>query len=239
VCDPLAEVLRVNCPECGTFEARIYRTMLGTHINRREQRCRCGISWQLIERMDKGSIRHWATPGEIQGEMPLGARNGHAVKRAAQSSGDISSLSDLDSDSDPNPNASESPERARVRRGRPSTAEYNADFLAFWDAITIHRGNKQPAFKAWVKIGSERPSTNFIISRYNRWAETEQWKDGFAPYVATWINAKGWETEPEAHEFKQRGAAQRKLESPAVRQEREREERLLSDAEERLFGVGR
>jgi len=125
-----------------------------------------------------------------------------------------------------------------VKRGRPSTTEYSADFLAFWDAITIHRGNKLPAFKAWVKIGEERPSTNFIISRYNRWAETEQWRAGFALHVATWVNAKGWETEPEAHEFKERGAP-RKLETPAVRQEREREERLLLDAEERLFGNGR
>jgi len=197
----------MNCPACGTFEARIYRTMLGTHINRREQRCRCGIGWQLIERMDAKSVRHWATPGETQGEMPLGAQHGHAVNRAAQNSGDISSLSDRTSEpvSDPNPKASESPKHARVKRGRPTTGDYSADFLAFWDAIAIHRGNKLPAFKAWVKIGDERPSTDFIISRYNRWAETEQWRAGFALHVATWVNAKGWETEPEAHEFKQRG----------------------------------
>lgn len=227
------------CPACGTFEARIYRTMLGTNVNRREQRCRCGIGWQLIERMDPKSVRHWAQ-GETKGEMPLGARNGDAVKRAVEVPRDISSLSDPSRipESDPNPKASESPKRARARRGRPSGAEYTPDFLVFWDAITIHRGNKKPAFTAWVKIEGEMPAVDFIIARYNRWAQTTQWLDGYPPYVATWINARGWETEPEPHEFKKRNGVS-KFEPPAVRAEREREERILAEQEARLFGNGR
>lgn len=201
----------MTCPKCGTFEARIYRTMLGTHVNRREQRCRCGIGWQLVERIDKGSVRPWFKPGENQGEMTLGARNGHAVKRAAQSSGDRDPSLDISSSplsSDPN---ASSPvlgkPRARVgKRGRPSTQEYSSDFEQFWGSITIKRGNKQPAFDAWVKK-TAGISPELIFTRYGQWSATAQWQDGFAPYVATWLNQKGWENEPGSVEFKRRGAS--------------------------------
>lgn len=111
---------------------------------------------------------------------------------------------------DPNQNASKSPNRARARRkGRPSTTEYTPDFLEFWEAGLLHRGNKQPAFVAWGNVKGEMgvkfPEVKFIITRYNRWCETSQWQAGFALYVATWINARGWETEPEPHEFQARG----------------------------------
>src|SRR5688572_33301638 len=100
--------------------------MLGTHINRREQRCRCGIGWQLIERMDKGSVRHWATQGENEGEMPLGAQvkmvvtqetaQGEKGGKGVSSSGDSIQphSSDLDS-------SSSLLGKPRARRGRPTT----------------------------------------------------------------------------------------------------------------------
>jgi len=194
----------VTCPACGTFEARIYRTMLGTHINRREQRCRCGIGWQLIERMDKGSVRHWATPGEIKGEMPLGARNGHAVKRAAETSGSLDSSERIQSGSDPNAQSSLlGKPRARKGKGRPSTQDYTPEFEAFWAALKIRSGNKKPAFDAWVKVPDEiRVDADRLIFTFNRWCETERWQDGKPLHVATWINQRGWENEPAPQLFR-------------------------------------
>jgi hypothetical protein len=202
----------MNCPACGLLEARVERTILGPKVDRRQRTCRCGVTWNTTERIDAGSIR-------VKGENP-NAHQGHAIKRAAESSrerdlpGINSSSLQASSDLDPNASLLSEP-RARVeRRGRPSTGEYTPEFEAFWSSLTIRRGNKLPAFKAWVKL-ARGISPELIFTRYQQWQATPQWLDGFAPYVSTWLNAKGWESEPGAADFKPRrnGVPQRIEES--------------------------
>jgi uncharacterized protein YdcH (DUF465 family) len=104
--------------------------------------------------------------------------------------------------------------RARRGRGRPSTTAYTPGFEAFWQPLTPRHGTKQKAFDAWMKIGLEFSSSitpDILIQRFTLWSQTRQWREGFAPHVSTWLNAGGWEHDPDPSEF---GVAAVKVASP-------------------------
>lgn len=69
---------------------------------------------------------------------------------------------------------------------------YSGDFLALWEAYPRHpsRGHKYPAWKAWLKM---MPPHNAVMIGLSRAKACKQWREGFAPHMSTWLNARGWE----------------------------------------------
>jgi hypothetical protein len=191
----------LNCPACGSLEARIARTIMGPAADIRQRRCRCGVSWQTVEKVVKGTVQV-KLAGEIvpraqvkrvaAQETAQGEKGGKGVSSSEYSSQPLSS------DQDSNSSLLGKP---RARRGRPTTKGYTPGFLRFWDAISPRCGNKEPAFKAWVKFECENHDGDFIVEQYMLRASTSKWKRGYAQHVATWLNEKGWETEPDPSEY--------------------------------------
>lgn len=198
----------MNCPKCGSIEARIARTIMGPIHDIRQRRCRCGVCWQTIEKIVPGTVQV-----KLAGEIVPGAQvkmvatqNSAQVQKGDKGGSDPVFSSSFPVNSDPNPKASLLSEpRARVgRKGRPSTQGYTAEFESFWSRISVRRGNKLPAFQAWVKMDPSI-SHDLIFTRYEQWAATPQWQDGFSLHVATWLNQKGWESEPSEADMRPRG----------------------------------
>ena len=71
--------------------------------------------------------------------------------------------------------------------------KYPPVFIAIWLA-TGKRGSKYPAFKAWSKA---KPTLDEVTRGWKRWQVTDQWRKGFIPHLSTWLNARGWEDEPD------------------------------------------
>jgi hypothetical protein len=90
----------------------------------------------------------------------------------------------------------EDPERPRVGRG--DSKAYPEAFEEIWVGCVKRRGNKEAAFKAWLKV---KPHPRLTIERYLLRTETRQWKKGFVPHLSRWLNERGWETEPDPSEF--------------------------------------
>lgn len=203
----------MTCPKCGN-RPRAIKTEEATEGHARLLECKeHGRFWSL-ERLWKWVVKLAGNGSPTAGQrLPNGSPTAIAVSEA--NGGNIRGVPSVvlvdPPIADPNPQASLLSEpRARVgKKGRPSTGDYTPDFDEFWSGISMRRGNKKPAFLAWVKVKGEMgvkfPEVKFIITRYNLWAQTTQWQEGCALYVSTWINANGWETEPEPHEFKSRG----------------------------------
>lgn len=202
----------MTCPKCGQ-KPKAIKTEEATDGHARLLECNDHGRFWSLERLWKWVVKV-APNGSPTAPQRLGNGSPTATAVEIANGGDkegVPSVLSIDlSVSDPIRNRSKSPERARaLKKGRPSTNDYAPDFDEFWGALSMRRGNKKPAFEAWVKakvkLGVKFPEVKFIITRYNRWAETRQWQEGCALYVSTWINAHGWETEPEAHEFTVRG----------------------------------
>ncbi len=88
-----------------------------------------------------------------------------------------------------------SPDKPASRNG----ADYSDAFLAFWTAYPRKKA-KGAAWKAWKRT-KDRPSLPDVLSAVERAKASKDWqKDGgeFIPHPATWINARGWEDEPDA-----------------------------------------
>jgi hypothetical protein len=94
---------------------------------------------------------------------------------------------------------------ARAKRGRGTAVVYPAEFEELW-AKTGRQGNKHPAFRVWDKI-KPLVTLNTLIERWAEWEQTDRWREGFIPHLRTWLNVRGWQDEPPAHEFnRSRGA---------------------------------
>ena len=91
------------------------------------------------------------------------------------------------------------PERARVRG--PSV-KYPAEFERLWAGCTGRKGNKHPAFKAFNLV---KPDVDQAITKWLSWMQTDGWKRGYSQYLATWINARGFNDDPDPSEFKPNG----------------------------------
>jgi len=174
---------------------------MGPYTDIRQRRCRCGVSWQTVEKVVKGTVQV-KLAGEIvpsaQVKMVAAQETAQVEKGGKGVSPLEIEVQPLSSDLDSNSSILGKP---RARRGRPSTVEYTPGFLRFWDEITPRCGNKAPAFKAWVKFECETMDVNFIVEQYMLRASTSKWQRGYAQHVATWLNEKGWETEPDPSEW--------------------------------------
>ena len=217
----------MDCPGCGKSDSMVPKTIDGSRVVVRARRCRaCRGLWRTREIIEKGSFK-------LPGEKPYTAGQGKAAGGFSPNGGTVGgSVLDL---SLGNPSLgtapSEPPDQTRARRGRPSATEYPAEFEQIWDGCKPRKGNKHPAFKAWVKF---KPEPNFTIRIYQARLRTDQWQRGYIPNLSTWLNEKGWETEPDPSEFVSK--PDRLAEPLAVRVERERSDRHAAEWEESVFG---
>lgn len=131
---------------------------------------------------------------------------------------------------------SKPPERARVGQdGRGTARQYDAKFELVWLGCPERRGHKWPAYRAWAKGG--RLAAEVICPIYAKWRETDQWKRGFVPHLATWLNSRGWETEPGPEELAGPVSAVAPLASPDVRREAFRAQTALDARLARVRGM--
>lgn len=232
----------MDCPRCQA-ETKVIKSEPSTEGKARLRLCPTHGRFWSVERLLK-----WFGATAIQ---LLGNGSPTAPQRLDNLGGEEggSGLSSVSSGSEKNgsetPAASQPPSRARRGRGRPSKVPYTAEWNAMWPAMKRKRGNKQPAFEAWENYKSENAGpdlvdANLVVKVWNQWAETDQWQRGFGQYVVTWINQKGWESEPDQVEFKAKNGHQPAL-PRAVAVEREMDSRRhaskLSSVLERFGGA--
>jgi hypothetical protein len=67
----------------------------------------------------------------------------------------------------------------------------NDDFIIFWKEYPNKNGKAQ-ALKAWNKV---KPNLDLVLSALSWQKESRQWKGGFIPMAATYINNARWEDE--------------------------------------------
>jgi hypothetical protein len=101
-------------------------------------------------------------------------------------------VSGSDSDLSLLPLEASDPERARVE------PKYSAEFEAFWAQCQGKKGNKWPAFKHFQRL---KPPVALTVQRWNLWMATTQWQRGYSKHMEGWLNARGWENEPDPSEF--------------------------------------
>ncbi|SRR6266700_2309388 len=68
---------------------------------------------------------------------------------------------------------------------------YPKDFELAWAAYPKNqRGNKFPAWQAWQR---HKPQTGQFMAGLASAKNCKQWREGYAPHMSTWVNARGWE----------------------------------------------
>lgn len=72
--------------------------------------------------------------------------------------------------------------------------EYNALFETFYQAYPIKQA-KQNAFKAWSKLQVDDVLIEKMLKAISLQKDSKQWKEGFIPHPATWLNGRRWEDE--------------------------------------------
>ena len=216
-----AHVASVKCPTCGA-KTEAPRSQPGGSVTLRLRACPCGFRGTSEERWLKSTFH---SAGTVPAHVPATARTVPAAKKGFG----VSALSDLPSlpilsASDPDPTSVVSTLESK-RKGRPSAHDYPPEFSALWDGIKPPpRGLKFKAYRAWVKC---KPDAISSIRVFTLWRGTDSWRRGFEPHLSTWLNGRGWETEPTAAELRApaaNGAGAR--ESFEAIREREASERL-------------
>lgn len=174
------------CPSCQAIGAEVVQTMdCDLFVNRRRQ-CRCGCRWTTEERLIVGTLVSLVTTNVIS----IGVKTPALTPVRS------------DPESDPRPDqrseedSKNEPIRLKARaNGRGDATAYPAEFQEVWTGCSGYKGNKHPAFKAWLK---SKPDKLLTIEMWNRWMATDGWQRGFAKHLSTWLNARGWQDEPPA-----------------------------------------
>lgn len=168
----------MNCPACGTEgSSEVLKSFAFGRSVMRKRECECGATWKTKETAVKGTLVAKPRRPDLANEVS------------------ISSLSSV-SDPDQTPDSSEqiragAREAKNTRIGRGDAKEYPAEFERLWQGCTGKRGNKLPAFKAWVK---HKPDTTLTVAAYHRMvASLEPWRT--VKDLSRWLNVKGWEDE--------------------------------------------
>ena len=206
------------CPGCGSELASAGRAVEAPRVAYRERKCgACGKRWPTVERCLKPAVKIGLSNG-----LNHGLNHGLKIKPSAvkidggTERGGLDPVSSVLSSPDPEvvlaPEVTTALEasgagagaRDPSKRGRGDAVEYPEDFERLWKETGRH-GNKDPAFKVWVRIKTEATLT-VLIERWLEWGQTQKWLDGFIPNLSTWLNARGWQDEPPEHEFRSKGA---------------------------------
>ena len=130
----------------------------------------------------------------------------------------------------PDPGSVVSPDRASARRR--NRAKETPEFVAFYAAYP--RKEKRPnAFRAW--IGQEcQGKAELVMAGLLRWLPRfRAIEPDRVPHPASWLNGQQWQDDPPPVVIR----SVPKFEPPAVRAEREREDRRLDERAAAAFGV--
>jgi len=154
--------------------------------------------------------------------------NPPATLPATKGFGDSFVLIPSGSDPDPNPSSPENPKRGRARN--KNRAEETKAFQDFYVAFPRKEKRKR-AWRTWLREKLE-PRADEIMEGLRRWLPDFAARPADAvPHPATFLYDEQYLDSPPVRKPR--------FEQPAVRAEREREERLDADRFERLFGAGR
>ena len=128
---------------------------------------------------------------------------GHAENRAALYKDDKTMLENQESMSPLNPPCREA--ATGIQRSKEDLAALGdganglGGFQEFWQAYP-RKKSKATAERAWAKIHPDEQLQRQIMEAIDRAKQSRGWqKEGgqYIPYPATWLNARGWEDEPE------------------------------------------
>lgn len=66
-------------------------------------------------------------------------------------------------------------------------------FEAFWTEYRKYKdANKKRARTAWMRIKPDEALVRRIMAALREQGQSEQWKRGYAPHAATWLNGEQW-----------------------------------------------
>lgn len=68
---------------------------------------------------------------------------------------------------------------------------YDAEFLELWEAYP-RKIAKQAAYRAWKKA-RDRPPLDEMLQAIHSAIQSQQWRKGYIPNLATWLNQGRWE----------------------------------------------
>jgi hypothetical protein len=90
----------------------------------------------------------------------------------------------------------------KKRAPKKGADDFNPNFEAWWK-IYPKKVGKVPALRAWNKI---RPPVSLLVKDVQTRIENDrQWKAGFIPNPATYLNQKRWDDEIQLEVIKQAG----------------------------------
>lgn len=72
---------------------------------------------------------------------------------------------------------------------------YPSEFLSFWE-IYPRKENKRGALRAWQAAKKrDLPAIEELEQIIKKQLKSEQWRNGYIPHAATWLNGNRWEDE--------------------------------------------
>lgn len=86
---------------------------------------------------------------------------------------------------------------------KDTITQYSKDFIEFWEAYPVKKGKKY-ALACWKKA-KDKPDIEKLLEIIEKQKDFVQWKKGYTPNPATWLNQGRWddeEQETEGEEFK-------------------------------------
>lgn len=72
---------------------------------------------------------------------------------------------------------------------------YSKDFERAWDNHGRKDGSKFKAEKTWIQLkrSGQLPDLQVILDAQDKQKQSRKWKDGYCPYLQTWLNGRLWE----------------------------------------------
>lgn len=85
---------------------------------------------------------------------------------------------------------------------KDTTRAHTTEFDSFWNEYPSKKGKKE-ALRAWQR-SKDKPTIESVVASIQRQKQSAQWRRGFVPNPATWINQGRWDDEDETplHTYK-------------------------------------
>lgn len=96
-----------------------------------------------------------------------------------------------------------SPATSEAKKQKPVKKKAKVDYTPEFERVYTHyprKVNKFEAYQAYQAIGDPRPTDDELIASIERHKTTKQWQEEggrYIPYMATFLNKRRWEDEPE------------------------------------------
>jgi hypothetical protein len=193
----------MNCPHCCSSGSSVSSEIVDAETVIRQRQCKCGFKWVTAETFITTSVRSIQAFERNSTRVNAVEIEKNAGLTRVEGGGGVS-VSGSDLVLLPSDPSQQSGSGARaIRRGRPDLAVYPTEFEVLWAAARKQGkcGNKLPAFKSWERLNADDHLNALILTRFEEWAATDQWKRGFNPHFVTWLNQRGWEESPTAKDM--------------------------------------